>query len=172
MVDIPPPCPLPPWFPPPWGGDYQIGDHLATFLTLSQTGEIVDSLLDVKTQEKQIATDFDLGPFLYMPKLHSGVEADVLERVLAYCEKQLRLNENSTKVTTLIETLPAVFQTEEIAFALKNRIVGQNCGVHVISGPDSSSLFSLGRWDWLASRNYYLSGQNEAIHPDQGISYN
>lgn len=95
--------------------------------------------------------DHDLGPFLYMPKLHDGVEAQVLEKVLAFCEKELNLDSNGTKVTTLIETLPAAFQTEEIAYALRNRLIGQNCG----------------RWDWLASRNYYLSGDKSMIHPDR-----
>jgi len=95
--------------------------------------------------------DHELGPFLYMPKLHDGVEAQMLESILAYCEKELRLAPAGTKVTTLIETLPAVFQTDEIAYALRSRIVGQNCG----------------RWDWLASRSYFTGGSKERVHPDR-----
>lgn len=44
--------------------------------------------------------DHELGPFLYMPKLHDGVEAQMLESILAYCEKELRLAPAGTKVTT------------------------------------------------------------------------
>lgn len=47
----------------------------------------------------------------------------------------LGLQENSTKVTVLIETFPAIFQTHEIVHALKDRIVGLNCG----------------RWDYIFS---------------------
>nr|BAC06572.1 malate synthase-isocitrate lyase [Euglena gracilis] len=146
---------------------YQIGQTPSTLMvrvrglhmkevhaTAAHVGPVPATLFDIGVHlanNGKYLQDHGLGPFLYIPKLHSGVEAEVLEKVLAYCEKQLQLTENGTKVTTLIETLPAIFQTEEIAYALKNRIVGQNCG----------------RWDWLASRNYYLSGQKEAIHPDR-----
>ena len=40
-----------------------------------------------------------------------------------------------TKVTALIETFPAIFQSEEIIYGLKNNIVGLNCG----------------RWDYIYS---------------------
>eukprot|EP00668_Euglena_longa_P048490 GGOE01065558.1.p1 GENE.GGOE01065558.1~~GGOE01065558.1.p1 ORF type:complete len:1183 (-),score=278.76 GGOE01065558.1:245-3328(-) len=146
---------------------YQIGANPSTLMVrvrglhmkevhaaAAHVGPMPASLFDIGVHlanNGKYLQDHELGPFLYVPKLHSGVEAEVLEKVLAFCEKQLHLNENGTKVTTLIETLPAIFQTEEIAYALKNRIVGQNCG----------------RWDWLASRNYYLSGQQQTIHPDR-----
>ena len=73
--------------------------------------------------------DHGLGPYIYFPKIHSGVEAEILESILSYCEKQLGLTSHGTKVTTLIETLPAIFQTEQIAYALGQRLVGQNCGM-------------------------------------------
>lgn len=124
---------------------YQIGQTPSTLMvrvrglhmkevhaTAAHVGPVPATLFDIGVHlanNGKYLQDHGLGPFLYIPKLHSGVEAEVLEKVLAYCEKQLQLTENGTKVTTLIETLPAIFQTEEIAYALKNRIVGQNCGV-------------------------------------------
>ena len=97
--------------------------------------------------------DRSSGTFLYVPKVHTGAEAKVLEYVLAFCEAELGLKKNATKVTTLIETLPAIFRTEEVAQALAGLLVGQNCG----------------RWDWVASRSFYLGWNANYVHPDRGI---
>ncbi len=53
------------------------------------------------------------------------------------------------RVTLLIETLPAVFQMHEILHALKDRILGLNCG----------------RWDYIFS--YIKTFRN---HPGPGIA--
>ena len=74
-------------------------------------------------------------PYLYIPKLESYEEAQFVNHVLHECEDLLGLKENTVKVTVLIETFPAIFQTDEIIYALKDRIVGLNCG----------------RWDYLFS---------------------
>tara|TARA_B100000795_G_scaffold267130_1_gene251419 strand:+ start:1009 stop:4026 length:3018 start_codon:yes stop_codon:yes gene_type:complete len=74
-------------------------------------------------------------PCLYIPKLESYEEAQFVNSVIAECEATLGLKENLVKVTVLIETFPAIFQTDEIIYALKDRIVGLNCG----------------RWDYLFS---------------------
>lgn len=85
----------------------------------------------------------DRGPFLYIPKLETYEEAQLVNRMLEECERQIGLPQGSVKVTVLIETFPAIFQTEEIIFALKDRIVGLNCG----------------RWDYLFSMMKCLPGQ-------------
>ena len=90
-------------------------------------------------------------PVLYVPKLQTAAEAEVVERLLAWLEKELGMSEGSTKVTTLIETLSAAFQTHEIAQALERRLIGQNCG----------------RWDWLANRIYHLGGKRDYLHPNR-----
>ena len=79
--------------------------------------------------------DSGRGPYLYIPKLETYEEALFVETLLKECEKYLGLPENSVKVTVLIETFPAIFQTDEIIYALRGRIVGLNCG----------------RWDYLFS---------------------
>ena len=93
------------------------------------------------------------GPFLYVPKVHTGAEAKVLEDVLAFCEAELGLEKTAPKVTTLIETLPAIFWTEEVAQALAVLLVGQNCG----------------RLDWLASRSLFSGSNANYVRPDRGI---
>jgi malate synthase len=122
--------------------------------TASHVGPMPATLFDVGLHlfnNGRYLQDRGSGPFLYVPKMHTGVEAKVLEDVLAFCEAELGLEKNATKVTTLIETLPAIFRTEEIAQALAGRLVGQNCG----------------RWDWLASRSYYLGSNANYVHPDR-----
>src|SRR5574343_35984 len=75
------------------------------------------------------------GPFLYIPKLQSAAEAQWIESVLAHLESALGLPAGQCKVTVLIETLPAAFAMDEIIHALRQRIVGLNCG----------------RWDYIFS---------------------
>ena len=74
-------------------------------------------------------------PYLYIPKLESYEEAAFVNSVLEECEDYLSLPAGTVKTTVLIETFPAIFQTDEIIYALNNRIVGLNCG----------------RWDYLFS---------------------
>jgi len=75
------------------------------------------------------------GPFLYVPKLETYEEAIFVNDMLTEAETYLNLPEGCIKVTALIETFPAIYQTEEIIFALRSRLVGLNCG----------------RWDYLFS---------------------
>ncbi len=86
------------------------------------------------------------GPYLYLPKLEHWREAALWEAVLTDIEKALQLKPGTIKVTVLIETLPAVFQMDEILHALRSRIVGLNCG----------------RWDYIFS--YIKCFQ---MHPDK-----
>jgi malate synthase len=76
-----------------------------------------------------------MGPNIYFPKIEQYSDALFLNKVLEYIQTQLNLPKGSVKLTCLIETLPAIFQTEEIAHALRDNIVGFNCG----------------RWDYFAS---------------------
>jgi malate synthase len=75
------------------------------------------------------------GPYLYLPKLESHKEAALWGEALALMEERVGVPRGSVKVTVLIETLPAAFEMDEILFALRERIVGLNCG----------------RWDYIFS---------------------
>ncbi|WP_119716714.1 malate synthase A [Cognatilysobacter tabacisoli] len=77
----------------------------------------------------------DRGPYLYLPKLQSMEEAQLWNDVLDAVEHELGLAAGQIKVTVLIETLPAVFEMDEILHALRGRIAGLNCG----------------RWDYVFS---------------------
>src|SRR5690242_10465066 len=68
------------------------------------------------------------GPYYYLPKLESSEEAALWEDVITRAEAALGLDFGTVKVTVLIETLPAAFEMDEILHALREHIVGLNCG--------------------------------------------
>ncbi|TCV96256.1 malate synthase [Luteibacter rhizovicinus] len=94
----------------------------------------------------------DLGPFFYLPKLQSMEEAALWEEVMSFAENQLSLPRGTMKATVLIETLPAVFQMDEILHALRRRIVGLNCG----------------RWDYIFSYLKTFRAHADRLLPERG----
>ena len=94
----------------------------------------------------------DRGPYFYLPKLQSMEEAALWDEVLAFLEVRLGLPVGTMKVTVLIETLPAVFQMDEILHALRGRIVGLNCG----------------RWDYIFSYIKTFRRQKDRVLPERG----
>ncbi|WDJ97932.1 malate synthase A [Xanthomonas campestris pv. incanae] len=94
----------------------------------------------------------DRGPYLYLPKLQSMEEAALWETALAHIEAMLGLPHGQIKVTVLIETLPAVFEMDEILHALRARIVGLNCG----------------RWDYIFSYLKTFRAHPDRVLPERG----
>ncbi len=68
------------------------------------------------------------GPYFYLPKLENYIEAQLWADVFAYSEESLGLSPGSICCSVAIETLPAVFEMEEILFTLRDYVVGLNCG--------------------------------------------
>jgi malate synthase len=91
------------------------------------------------------------GPYLYLPKLESHLEARLWNEVLAHVERALALPNGSVKVTVLIETIAAAFEMDEILYELRDRIVGLNCG----------------RWDYIFSFIKYQAADPHAVLPDR-----
>ena len=95
------------------------------------------------------------GPYFYIPKLQTWQEAKWWSDVFHFTEKRFGLATGTIKATVLIETLPAVFQMEEILFHMKEHIVGLNCG----------------RWDYIFSYIKTLKNYPDRVLPDrQGIT--
>ena len=94
----------------------------------------------------------DRGPYLYLPKLESMEEAALWNEVLAHVEEVLGLPADCIKVTVLIETLPAVFEMDEILHALRGRIAGLNCG----------------RWDYIFSYIKTFRAHPDRVLPERG----
>lgn len=94
----------------------------------------------------------DRGPYFYLPKLESHREAALWNDVMDHAEDALGLPRGATKVTVLIETLPAVFEMDEILHALRTRITGLNCG----------------RWDYIFSYIKTLRAHADRVLPERG----
>ncbi|MFL6586632.1 MAG: malate synthase A [Luteimonas sp.] len=93
----------------------------------------------------------DRGPYFYVPKLQSMEEAQLWNDVLAHIERTLGLPAGQIRVTVLIETLPAVFEMDEILHALKRRIAGLNCG----------------RWDYIFSYLKTFRRHRDRVLPER-----
>jgi malate synthase len=91
------------------------------------------------------------GPYFYLPKIEHHDEAALWAEVFTYSEKTLGITPQTIKATVLIETLPAAFQMEDILYALKDYVVGLNCG----------------RWDYLFSYIKTLRAHPAYILPDR-----
>ncbi len=93
------------------------------------------------------------GPYFYLPKLQAYQEAKWWSDVFHFTEDYFGLDTGVIKATVLIETLPAVFQMDEILFALKEHIVGLNCG----------------RWDYIFSYIKTLKKYPDRVLPDRQV---
>ncbi len=89
--------------------------------------------------------------YYYLPKLESAEEAALWSDVITFTEERLGLPRGSTRVTVLIETIDAAFQMDEILHALKDHIVGLNCG----------------RWDYIFSTIKRIGRSHERLTPDR-----
>lgn len=91
------------------------------------------------------------GPYFYIPKLESHIEARWWAKVFAFVEERFCLQAGTIKCTCLIETLPAVFEMDEILYELRSNIVALNCG----------------RWDYIFSYIKTLKHHSDRVLPDR-----
>ncbi|HET7771400.1 MAG TPA: malate synthase A [Chloroflexota bacterium] len=91
------------------------------------------------------------GPYFYLPKMESHLEARLWNDVFVYAQEQLGVPQGSVKATVLIETLPAAFEMEEILFELKDHSAGLNAG----------------RWDYIFSCIKKLRNRPDKVLPDR-----
>ncbi len=91
------------------------------------------------------------GPYFYLPKIESHLEARLWNEVFLRSEEKLGLPRAAIKATVLIETLPAAFEMDEILFELREHSAGLNCG----------------RWDYIFSFIKKQRNDPAAILPDR-----
>ncbi len=75
------------------------------------------------------------GPYFYLPKLESHLEARLWNDVFLMAQDELGIPRGSIRATVLIETIPAAFEMDEILYELREHSAGLNCG----------------RWDYIFS---------------------
>ena len=119
---------------------------------VSLYGALVDFTMYLYHNHKTL-NSFSSGPYFYIPKLQSYHEAKLWNDIISFCEDEIGLERGTVRVTCLIETLPAVFQMDEILYFLKDHIVGLNCG----------------RWDYIFSFIKTLKSYPEKLLPDRNL---
>jgi malate synthase len=91
------------------------------------------------------------GPYFYLPKLESHLEARLWNDAFTIAEDELALGRGAIRATVLIETILAAFEMDEILFELREHASGLNAG----------------RWDYIFSVIKKLGHRAEFVLPDR-----
>ena len=98
------------------------------------SGSLVDAALYLATSARR-QIDRGSGPYFYLPKLESHLEARLWNDVFVRAQEFLGIPRGTVRATVLIETYPAAFEMEEILYELREHSAGLNAG----------------RWDYMFS---------------------
>lgn len=150
----------------PEGRKYVLNDRIATLLVRPRGWHLVEKhvLVDGKPVTAGLF-DFGLfffhnteiliangsGPYFYLPKLESHLEARLWNDVFVFAEEYLGVPRGTIKATVLIETILAAFEMDEILYELREHIVALNCG----------------RWDYIFSYIKKFRSHPQMILPDR-----
>lgn len=151
---------------PTSGKSYALKDKVATLLVRPRGWHLSEAHAVVGGEEMSGSLfDFGLyffhnakptlaagsGPYFYLPKMESHLEARLWNDVFVYAQAALGVPNGTIKATVLIETLPAAFEMDEILYELRDHMVGLNCG----------------RWDYIFSFIKRMKTHPEALTPDR-----
>jgi malate synthase len=150
----------------PEKGAYRLGDELATLLVRPRGWHLDEKhlLMDGRTMSASLVDaglylfhnahrllDRGSGPYLYVPKLESHLEARLWNDALRWAEDELELDRGTIAVTVLVEAVPAVFEMNEILHELRERPAALNAG----------------RWDYTFSMIKFFRERPEFVLPDR-----
>ena len=142
-------------FTSPEGREYRLGDETPTIVFRPRGWHLTERHLAYTEPDGERGTvsaslvDFGLyvfhnarelvargsGPYFYLPKLESHLEARLWNEAFEFAEAELGLEPGTIRATVLIETLSAAFEMDEILYELRDHCAGLNAG----------------RWDYLFS---------------------
>jgi malate synthase len=91
------------------------------------------------------------GPYFYLPKLESYLEARLWNDVFCFAQDELGIPRGTIRATVLIETILAAFEMDEILYELREHASGLNCG----------------RWDYIFSFIKKFRNQPNFVLPDR-----
>jgi malate synthase len=149
------------------GKDYALGENPATLLVRPRGWHLPERHVLVDSEPITAALfDFGLyafhcahrllrkgsGPYFYLPKMESHLEARLWNDVFAFAQECLGIPHGTIKATVLIETLPAAFEMDEILYELRDHSAGLNAG----------------RWDYIFSSIKCFPDRREMVLPDRG----
>jgi malate synthase len=98
------------------------------------SGSLVDFALYMAASAR-LQIDRGLGPYFYLPKMESHLEARLWNDAFNLAQDFLDIPRGTIRATVLIETYPAAFEMEEILYELRDHSAGLNAG----------------RWDYMFS---------------------
>ena len=137
-------------FSSPEGKSYALKDEVATLVVrnrgwhLPERHVLVDgepvsgSLFDFcmyMTTSARIAIEKGFGPYFYLPKMESHLEARLWNDAFLLAQEALGIPRGTIRATCLIETILGAFEMEEIVHELREHSSGLNAG----------------RWDYIFS---------------------
>jgi len=151
----------------PEGKPYRLKDRVATLMVRPRGWHLVEKHVFVDGEPVSASLfDFGLfffhnathlvrqrtGPYFYLPKLESHLEARLWNDVFNVAQDELGLPRGTIRATVLIETILAAFEMDEILYELREHSAGLNCG----------------RWDYIFSFIKKLRNRPSALVPDRG----
>ncbi len=153
-------------FTSPEGKEYRLNKKIATLLVrprgwhlpekhaLIEGQPISGSLFDFGLfffHNVRALLERQTGPYFYLPKLESHLEARLWNDVFNFAQDALSIPRGTVRATVLVETLPAAFEMEEILYELK----------------DHSSGLNAGRWDYIFSLIKRMRSRKDLVLPDR-----
>lgn len=97
------------------------------------------------------AIEAGTGPYFYLPKLESHLEARLWNDAFVFAQDRLGIRRGTIKATVLIETILAAFEMEEILYELADHSAGLNAG----------------RWDYIFSMIKKFRNRPDKVLPDR-----
>jgi len=149
------------------GKEYRVGEVTPTIVVRPRGWRLCEKHISIDGRPLPAAlVDFGLfffhnaqqliaggaGPYFYLPKLESHLEARLWNDVFVQAQSLLGIPQGTIRATVLIETLPAAFEMEEILYELR----------------DHSSGLNAGRWDYIFSYiKTFAQRGDEYVLPDR-----
>jgi len=153
-------------FTSPEGKEYRLNDRVATLVVRPRGWHLDERHVEVGGQPVSGSLlDFGLyffhnaerllnkgsGPYFYLPKLESHLEARLWNDVFNFAQDELGLPRGTIRATVLIETILAAFEMEAILYELR----------------DHSSGLNAGRWDYIFSIIKKFRNRPDFVLPDR-----
>ncbi len=155
-------------FTSPEGKRYQLNPHVATLMVRPRgwhleekhfpvdgkpiSGSLFDFGLYFFHNARQLIQK-GTGPYFYLPKLESHLEARLWNDVFCFAQDELGIPRGSIRATVLVETILAAFEMDEILYELREHSAGLNCG----------------RWDYIFSFIKKFRNRPDFVLPDRSI---
>src|SRR5712672_868502 len=153
-------------FTSPEGKQYKLNQKIATLLVRPRgwhlpekhvlvdgqpvSGSLIDFGLTLFHNARE-QLDRGTGPYFYLPKLESHLEARLWNDAFLLAQDALKIPRGSVRATVLIETIPAAFEMDEILYELREHMSGLNAG----------------RWDYMFSIIKKFRTRDDRILPDR-----